>query len=82
MLSRYLKPIDSTRKNAESKEDFEYWFSLLSQKIEQYGIEPQNIYNMDEKGFLIGFLTKAKRIFTKQWYESDHFDEIGCERVD
>lgn len=72
LLSRYLKPIDSTRKIAESKEDFEHWFSLLSQKIEQYGIEPQNIYNMDEKGFLIGFLTKAKRIFTKQWYESDH----------
>jgi len=27
---------------------------------------------MDEKGFLIGFLTKAKRVFTKQWIENQH----------
>ena len=30
------------------------------------------MYNMDEKGFLIGFLSKAKRIFTKDWFESNN----------
>jgi hypothetical protein len=70
LQSRYLKPIDNSRKKAESFEAFEYWFSLIASKIEQYGIEAQNIYNMDEKGFLIGSLTKAKRIFTKQWFEN------------
>jgi hypothetical protein len=58
------------RKKAESFGSFEYWFSLIASKIEQYGIEAQNIYNMDEKGFLIGSLTKAKQIFTKQWFEN------------
>jgi hypothetical protein len=58
-----LNPIDNSRKKAESFEAFEYWFSLIASKIEQYGIEAQNIYNMDEKGSLIGSLTKAKRIF-------------------
>lgn len=31
----------------------------------QYNILPENTYNMDEKGFLIGILQKTKRIFTK-----------------
>ena len=28
------------------------------------------MYNMDEKGFLIGYLTKSKRVFTKALLES------------
>lgn len=31
----------------------------------------QRIYTMDEKGFLIGVLSKGKRIFSKQRYEKD-----------
>jgi hypothetical protein len=33
--------------------------------MEQYSIQPQNCYNMDEKGFLIGHLQKVRRIFPK-----------------
>ncbi|TKA60924.1 hypothetical protein B0A55_11893, partial [Friedmanniomyces simplex] len=35
------------------------------QKMDQYSIQPQNCYNMDEKGFLVGHLQKVKRIFPK-----------------
>ena len=31
----------------------------------QYDILPENTYNMDEKGFLIGVLQKTKRVFSK-----------------
>lgn len=72
LLSRYLKPLDSSRKKAESSTEFEHWFTLIGSKIKQYDIQPQNMYNMDEKGFLIGFLSKAKRIFTKDWFESNN----------
>lgn len=34
----------------------------LSEKIEKYHIRPQNTYNFDEKGFLIGVCHAAKRI--------------------
>jgi DDE superfamily endonuclease len=37
----------------------------LKGKIEKYEIEVHNMYNMDEKGFLIGVLNKSKRIYTK-----------------
>jgi hypothetical protein len=33
--------------------------------LPQYEIEVHNMYNMDEKGFLIGLLNKDKRIYTK-----------------
>lgn len=36
----------------------------------KYNVQPHNTYNMDEKGFLIGYLTKTKRIFTKSLQES------------
>ena len=41
------------------------YFKLLKRKMEEYKINPQLIYNMDEKGFLIKILLKMKRIFLK-----------------
>ena len=37
----------------------------LSSKMEEYEIQPENTYNMDEKGFLIGILQKTKRVWSK-----------------
>ena len=38
-------------------------------KITEYGVLPQNTYNMDEKGFMIGKLGKMKRIFNRDLYQ-------------
>ena len=45
------------------------YFELLRKKLEQYKVEPQNIYNIDEKGFLIRILSKIKRIFSHRRYK-------------
>lgn len=37
----------------------------MASKMAQYDILPENTYNMDEKGFLIGVLQKTKRVFSK-----------------
>jgi len=68
--SRYLKPLDAARKKVDSISEYKAYFELVRRKIEQYEVLPANTYNMDEKGFLVGFLTKAKRIFSKQAFES------------
>jgi hypothetical protein len=68
--SKYLNTLDVSRHKAESVSAFKQYFDVVSSKIEQYGIQPQNMYNMDEKGFLIGYLTKSKRVFTKALFES------------
>jgi hypothetical protein len=36
--------------------------------MQQYELRPEDIYNMDEKGFLIRMLVKGLRIFSKQKY--------------
>jgi len=37
----------------------------MASKMAQYGILPENTYNIDEKGFLISVLQKTKRVFSK-----------------
>jgi hypothetical protein len=38
----------------------------LSEKIEKYNITTNNIYNWDEKGFLIGQANITKRIMSRE----------------
>ena len=54
--SAYLIPINKAHKRANSALYYSLYFKLLGQKIAQYNILPENIYNIDKKGFLIGFL--------------------------
>jgi hypothetical protein len=61
----YLTAIDSKRQQADQKASYKRYFTVLKEKIEQYKVEPHNVYNMDEKGFLIGYLVKTKRVFNK-----------------
>jgi hypothetical protein len=67
--SRYLNTLDLTRHKADSEASYRQYFTVLRQKIDQYNIQPHNCYNMDEKGFLIGYLQKVRRIFPKALME-------------
>jgi hypothetical protein len=69
LLCRYLKNIDISRKRADNPECLKAFYDLVKQKTEEYGVLPQNTYNMDEKGFMIGVTTKQRRIFTKEAFE-------------
>ncbi|EDN02638.1 predicted protein [Histoplasma mississippiense (nom. inval.)] len=60
--SVYLRNIDQKRKIADNSTYFKHYFDLLQEKITKYNIEPGNIYNFDEKGFLLGFIHTLKRI--------------------
>jgi transposase-like protein len=67
--ARYLNTIDLARHRADSRSNYEAYFAIIGQKIEEYKISADNIYNMDEKGFLIGKLQKSRRVFTRELYE-------------
>ncbi|KAI7973275.1 hypothetical protein EIK77_004552 [Talaromyces pinophilus] len=80
IISRYSKPLDSDRKKADSAWKYTLYFELLGQKIEKYNLAPEQVYNMDEKGFMIGINTKEKRIFSRRKYElggHKHFLQDG-----
>jgi hypothetical protein len=34
--------------------------------MNDYKVEPYNVYNIDEKGFSLGTITKQHRVFTKE----------------
>ncbi|KAF2840987.1 hypothetical protein M501DRAFT_1010150 [Patellaria atrata CBS 101060] len=53
LKSRYLSGLDKSRKNSESAFYYALYFKLLARKIEQYRVKIPNIWNIDEKGFLI-----------------------------
>ena len=68
--------LDHNRFRADSAFKYSLYFELLRKKIEQYKVEPQHIYNMDEKGFLIGILSKIKRIFSRRRYKEGSVKQI------
>ena len=69
LTSQWTTGMDSNRHNAESEYKYKLYFELLQQKITQYSLEPEHMYNMDEKGFAIGVLGRSKRIFSRRQYK-------------
>jgi hypothetical protein len=61
----YLTNIDRKRKDANIVPEYEYYFTLAKHMIKQYDVQPQNMYNIDEKAFSLGTMTKQYRISTK-----------------
>ena len=69
LVSRWASGMDTERKRADSAFKYALYFKLLQRKIDQYKVDPRHMYNMDEKGFLIGILAKMKRVFSRRRYE-------------
>jgi hypothetical protein len=66
LTSKRTVGIDRDHIKADNRDSYCHYFELLYPKIRQYNVKPRYIYNMDEKGFLIGNTSRQKRIFSKQ----------------
>jgi hypothetical protein len=69
LISKWITTMDRTRHRADTESQYRLFFELLHQKITQYHLEARDIYNMDEKGFLIGLIGISKRIFSRRQWE-------------
>jgi hypothetical protein len=69
LTSKWTSGMDRDHHKADSKDKYEAYFDLLHSKIREYKVEPENIYNMDEKGFLMSITGCSKRVFSKQFWE-------------
>ncbi|KAF2825387.1 hypothetical protein CC86DRAFT_271795, partial [Ophiobolus disseminans] len=68
IISKWTSGMDALRHQANSGLKYKLYYDLLHPKMSQYEIIPENTYNMDEKGFMIGVTTRSKRVFSKrQW---------------
>jgi hypothetical protein len=68
LISKWTTGMDCMRHKADSEVKHKLYFDLLHQKMRQYNLESRDIYNMDEKGFLVGLTGKSKRIFSKMMW--------------
>jgi hypothetical protein len=66
LISRWSTGLDRNRHQADTLDKYDDWFDLIHLKIEEHKIEPRLMYNMDEKGFMIGVEGRSKRWFSKQ----------------
>ncbi len=69
LISKWTTGIDSKRYKADSYTKYSSYFSLLESNFEKFSVEPRHIYNMDEKGFLLGIGGRSKRVFSRRMYE-------------
>lgn len=69
IISKWTTAMDRVRHLADSESKYRLYFELLHRKITEYHLEARDIYNMDEKGFLIGLIGRSKRIFSRRQWE-------------
>jgi len=60
LKSKYSRKYDFQRAKCENSELIQGWFTRVQQTIQQYGIQVEDIYNMDETGFQMGVTSTAK----------------------
>ena len=49
LQSKVAKSIEMTRAKVTQKQ-LQNWFTVFKQVVDEYNIDPENIYNMDETG--------------------------------
>lgn len=78
LITAWTTPMETSRHEADSSDKYRLYFDLLHGKMVEHDIQPENTYNMDEKGFMIGVVGRTKRVFDKvlwgkkQYKQSSH----------
>jgi hypothetical protein len=64
--------MNATHHRADSHLKYKPYFDLLHAKMKEYNVLPENLYNMDEKGFMIDVIGCSKQVFTwQQWNKKE-----------
>lgn len=77
LITAWTNPMDTNRHNTDSSERYRLYLNLLHGKVTEFDVLPENTYNMDEKGFMIGVLGKTKRVFDKALHKAKRFKQAS-----
>jgi hypothetical protein len=66
LKSRFVAPLDKDRIISEDPDQIRRFFELFRTTLEKYGIHNDDVYNMDEKGIMMGILAKLKVICARK----------------
>ena len=65
LKSKFVTGLEKDRVAAEDPVIAQHWFELVKQQITDNAVELEDIFNMDEKGIMMGASEKAKVIISK-----------------
>jgi hypothetical protein len=65
LKSVFVSPQDRNRQLLEDPNIISHWFELYYNTIQEYNIEPEDIYNMDKKGAAMGITREEHCIVSK-----------------
>ena len=65
LKKKFVVGLDKERSLAQNPEIITNWFQLFYDVVKEYNIDSNDIYNMDEKGILIGVIKKVKVLISK-----------------
>jgi hypothetical protein len=68
LKSRFSRRYNAQRALCEDPKVIKEWFQLLANKIAEYGILDDDIYNFDETGFAMGITSTSKVITGRDFY--------------
>lgn len=66
LQSRFTQKMNKERTVFQTPENINVWFSFYEKTVQKYHILPEDTYNMDEKGIIIGLIRKLKYIGRKK----------------
>jgi hypothetical protein len=72
LIPQWATTMDSNCHKANSWRKYKQYFDLIQRKMTQYSFVAEKTYNVDEKGFAIGKISKSKDIFSKPLYKQKH----------
>jgi len=71
LIEAYRRSLDYKRAKAEDPALIQDWFRLVANIKQHHGIQDADIYNMDEIGFLQGYIQSAK-VITRTEHKAIH----------
>jgi hypothetical protein len=76
LSSKWTTGIDCNPHIADSEKRYRQYFEYLHSKMQEYEVEAENVYNMDEKCFTIGTTACSKCMFSKQLWQQKRSRQV------
>src|SRR5450432_953245 len=71
LKKKFVVGLDKERSLAQNPDIISNWFQLFHDVVKEYDIDSNDIYNMDEKGIMMGVIKKVKVLVSK--YEKKNY---------
>ena len=66
LITAYSRRMEASRASHNDPQHIQSFFDLYKEILKKYFIKPENIWNMDEKGYLIGISSSSKVVTVRR----------------